>query len=131
MRPRFEAMGFDVALHANPALDRAPFLLARRIEAPGLPTLFCYGHGDTVPGEEGRWKDGRDPWTLDVAPDERWGERWYGSGTADNKGQQAINMEAMSHVLEARGRLGHNVTDRKSTRLNSSHTRAYRKPYTD
>ncbi|HEY9568021.1 MAG TPA: M20/M25/M40 family metallo-hydrolase, partial [Thalassobaculum sp.] len=110
MRPRFEAMGFDVALHANPALDRAPFLLARRIEAPGLPTLFCYGHGDTVPGEEGRWKDGRDPWTLDVAPDERWGERWYGRGTADNKGQHAINMEAMRHVLEARGRLGYNVT---------------------
>ena len=110
MRPRFEAMGFDVSIHANPGLARAPFLVARRIEDPQLPTLFCYGHGDTVPGEEGRWKDGRDPWTLDVAPDERWGERWYGRGTADNKGQHAINMEAMRHVIETRGRLGYNVT---------------------
>ena len=110
MRPRFEAMGFDVHIHANPILERAPFLVARRIEDPSLPTLFCYGHGDTVPGEEGRWKDGRDPWTLDVVKDERWGERWYGRGTADNKGQHAINMEAMRHVLETRGKLGYNVT---------------------
>lgn len=110
MRPRFEAMGFDVSIHENPALPRAPFLVARRVEDPALPTLFCYGHGDTVPGEEGRWKDGRDPWTLDVAADERWGERWYGRGTADNKGQHAINMEAMRHVLATRGRLGYNVT---------------------
>lgn len=110
MRPRFEAMGFQVSVHDNPALSRAPFLVARRVEDPALPTLFCYGHGDTVPGEEGRWKDGRDPWTLDVAADERWGERWYGRGTADNKGQHAINMEAMRHVLATRGRLGYNVT---------------------
>jgi acetylornithine deacetylase/succinyl-diaminopimelate desuccinylase-like protein len=110
MAPRFEAMGFEVAIHANPALPRALFLVAKRVEDPALPTLFCYGHGDTVPGEEGRWKQGRDPWTLDVAADERWGERWYGRGTADNKGQHAINMEALRHVLETRGRLGYNVT---------------------
>ncbi len=114
MRPRFEAMGFSVEIHANPVLPRAPFLVAHRIEDPHLPTLFCYGHGDTVPGEEGRWKDGRDPWTLDVAADERWGERWYGRGTADNKGQHAINMEAMRHIIEARGqpRLQRHLPDR-------------------
>jgi acetylornithine deacetylase/succinyl-diaminopimelate desuccinylase-like protein len=110
MRPRFEAMSFEVAIHPNAMLARAPFLVARRVEDPHLPTLFCYGHGDTVPGEEGRWKDGRDPWTLDVVADARWGERWYGRGTADNKGQHAINMEALRHVLETRGRLGYNVT---------------------
>src|SRR3546814_18206683 len=62
MRPRFEAMGFDVALHANPALDRAPFLLARRIQAPGLPKPFCFGHGHTVPGGAGRGKARRHHW---------------------------------------------------------------------
>ncbi len=109
MRTRFEAMGFEVEIHPNAALDRAPFLVAKRIEAPDLPTLFCYGHGDTVPGEEGRWEGGRDPWTMEVAETDK-GERWYGRGTADNKGQHAINMEALRHVIEARGRLGYNVT---------------------
>src|SRR6202034_2257116 len=37
------------------------------------------------------------------------GERWYGRGTADNKGQHSINLAALSLVLEARGRLGFNV----------------------
>ena len=103
MRPRFEAMGFDVHIHANPILERAPFLVARRIEDPSLPTLFCYGHGDTVPGEEGRWKDGRDPWVL-----ARDGERVYGRGTADNKGQHSVHMGALRAVIETRGRLGFN-----------------------
>lgn len=109
MRQRFEAMGFTVDIFPNSLLDGAPFLVAKRIEDPDLPTLFCYGHGDTVPGEEGRWADNREPWTLDVAETPS-GERWYGRGTADNKGQHAINMEAMRHVIETRGRLGYNVT---------------------
>ncbi|WP_305984541.1 M20 family metallopeptidase [Roseibium sp. MMSF_3544] len=109
MRSRFEATGFSVDLHPNQLLERAPFLVAKRVEDPALPTLFCYGHGDTVPGEDGRWSDGRDPWILSVAQTPS-GERWYGRGTADNKAQHAINMEAMRHVLEARGSLGYNVT---------------------
>lgn len=109
MRARFEAMGFTVELYPNEMLDRAPFLVARRIEDPALPTLFCYGHGDTVPGEEGNWDEDRDPWNL-VAVEETSGERWYGRGTADNKGQHGINMAALRHVIETRGRLGYNVT---------------------
>lgn len=109
MRKRFEAMGFAVDIHPNEMLDRAPFLVAKRIEDPSLPTLFCYGHGDTVPGEEGRWNEDRDPWTLDVAQPPS-GPRWYGRGTADNKAQHAINMEAMRHVIDTRGRLGYNAT---------------------
>lgn len=109
MRARFEAMGFEIEIHPNTALERAPFLVARRIEDPALPTLFCYGHGDTVPGEEGRWRDGLDPWSLESVQMPS-GERWYGRGTADNKSQHAINMEAMRHVIETRGHLGYNVT---------------------
>ncbi|MEL7524174.1 MAG: M20 family metallopeptidase [Pseudomonadota bacterium] len=109
MRARFEAMGFEIEIHPNTALERAPFLVARRIEDPALPTLFCYGHGDTVPGEEGRWRNGLDPWSLESVQMPS-GERWYGRGTADNKSQHAINMEAMRHVIETRGHLGYNVT---------------------
>lgn len=109
MRQRLEAMGFSVVIHPNPVLERAPFLVAKRIEDPSLPTLFCYGHGDTVPGEEGRWDEDRDPWALGVAQSPT-GERWYGRGTADNKSQHAINMSALRHVIETRGSLGYNVT---------------------
>jgi acetylornithine deacetylase/succinyl-diaminopimelate desuccinylase-like protein len=37
------------------------------------------------------------------------GERWYGRGTADNKGQHSINIAAIAAVLAERGRLGCNV----------------------
>lgn len=109
MRQRFETMGFSVDIHPNTVLERAPFLVAKRLEDPALPTLFCYGHGDTVPGEDGRWSEGRGPWQL-VAAQTSSGERWYGRGTADNKGQHTINMEALRHVIETRGSLGYNVT---------------------
>ncbi len=35
--------------------------------------------------------------------------RWYGRGTADNKGQHTINLAALGQVLAARGRLGFNA----------------------
>ena len=37
------------------------------------------------------------------------GERWYGRGAADNKGQHAINLAALACVLEERQQLGFNV----------------------
>jgi acetylornithine deacetylase/succinyl-diaminopimelate desuccinylase-like protein len=39
------------------------------------------------------------------------GERWYGRGTADNKGQHTLSLAALGHTITARGgRLGYNVT---------------------
>ena len=39
------------------------------------------------------------------------GDRWYGRGTADNKGQHSINLGALASMLAAReGKLGFNVT---------------------
>jgi len=35
--------------------------------------------------------------------------RYYGRGTADNKGQHSINMAALACVLAERGRLGFNA----------------------
>ncbi|EPN73041.1 hypothetical protein A234_19110, partial [Pseudomonas syringae pv. actinidiae ICMP 19101] len=38
------------------------------------------------------------------------GDRWYGRGTADNKGQHLINLTALEQTLKARdGTLGFNV----------------------
>ncbi len=101
--PAFEAMGFDCRLVDHPdAL--APFLLAERLEGDDLPTVLGYGHGDVVDGHDDRWTGGLDPWRLTTR-----GDRWYGRGVADNKGQHTINMTAMRAVIETRGELGFNA----------------------
>jgi acetylornithine deacetylase/succinyl-diaminopimelate desuccinylase-like protein len=105
IRPWLEGMGFTAALHDNPSAGFGPILLATRIEDPSLPTVLLYGHGDTVAGIPEQWSAGLDPWTLT----ER-GDRWYGRGTADNKGQHLINIAALEAVLaEREGRLGANI----------------------
>lgn len=103
MTPALEAMSFQTSIHPNPDRRGGPFLVAERLENSNLPTLFSYGHGDVVRGFEGDWRDGRDPWTM-----VKDGERWYGRGTADNKGQHSINLAALAAVLAVRGRLGFN-----------------------
>ena len=104
MRPCLAALGFDCELLANPLAKGGPFLFAERIEDPALVTVFSYGHGDVIGGQEGQWRAGLDPWTLT-----REGERIYGRGTADNKGQHSINLAALAAVIKARGRLGFNL----------------------
>ncbi len=102
MRPAFAAMGFicRVLHHAKAG---APFLYAERHEGAGLPTVLGYGHGDVIRGFEGRWRDGIEPWQLVEE-----GSRYWGRGTADNKGQHTIDMAALAAVLAERGRLGFN-----------------------
>ncbi|HJU20910.1 MAG TPA: M20 family metallopeptidase [Casimicrobiaceae bacterium] len=101
--PSIAAMGFDWRLVENPA-GRAPFLFAERYEDPDRPTLLTYGHGDVVLGYDAQWRAGLSPWRIVVD-----GDRWYGRGTADNKGQHTINLAALSQVLRARGKLGFNM----------------------
>ena len=62
-----------------------------------LPTVLVYGHGDVVRGYAAQWRAPLDPWSLIVE-----GDRWYGRGTADNKGQHTINLGALASVLAAR-----------------------------
>jgi acetylornithine deacetylase/succinyl-diaminopimelate desuccinylase-like protein len=63
------------------------------------------GHGDTVRGLEDQWRAGLDPWRLTEEAD-----RWYGRGSADNKGQHALNLSALEAVLaERHGKLGFNL----------------------
>jgi acetylornithine deacetylase/succinyl-diaminopimelate desuccinylase-like protein len=104
--PSLSALGVRSQVFHNPLPGKQPLLIGRHSEDPSLPTVLVYGHGDVVRGLEGRWRDGRDPWTLDAQ-----GERWYGRGSADNKGQHSINIAALAAVRTARGgRLGFNLT---------------------
>lgn len=106
MGPALQAMGFEVQILPNPVAGAGPFLLARRIEDPAGPTVLSYGHGDVVNGQKPQWREGLDPWQLTVE-----GDRWYGRGTADNKGQHSINLCALAHTLQARQqKLGYNLT---------------------
>lgn len=107
LAPDLRALGFDdITVHANPDGRHGPLLIARRIEDPALPTVLGYGHGDVIRGQDASWTRGAGPWTLAAE-----GERLYGRGTADNKGQHSINLAALAAVLDARGgRLGFNVT---------------------
>lgn len=101
--PALASMGFSCSILTHEKA-LAPFLFAERIEDPSLPTVFSYGHGDVIRGLDKEWKEGLSPWTLQAV-----GDRWYGRGIADNKGQHTVNMEAMRTVLETRGQLGFNV----------------------
>lgn len=103
LQPAVEAMGYQGRIYDNPVAGGGPFLIAERHEGDHLPTVLTYGHGDVVRGQEDRWSNGRSPWKL-----QREGDRLYGRGTADNKGQHSINMAALAAVLAVRGQLGFN-----------------------
>ncbi|HEY5634883.1 MAG TPA: M20 family metallopeptidase [Burkholderiaceae bacterium] len=103
--PSLAALGYVCAVHANPRAQYGPLLIARRVEDPGLPTVFTYGHGDVVRGQEASWREGLSPWKVVIE-----GDRIYGRGTADNKGQHTINLAAIATVLAVRGSLGFNST---------------------
>jgi acetylornithine deacetylase/succinyl-diaminopimelate desuccinylase-like protein len=104
MAPAFERMGFSARLWDNPVAGAPPLLFAERIEDPGATTVLMYGHGDVVAGYDEQWRHASSPWVL-----EEQGNRWYGRGAADNKGQHSINLAALEHVLATRGALGCNV----------------------
>jgi acetylornithine deacetylase/succinyl-diaminopimelate desuccinylase-like protein len=99
-----QGMGFDPVVLDNPVQGRGPVFVASRIEDPKLPTVLVYGHGYVVRGLAGKWSRGLDPWQVTVE-----GDKWYGRGTVDNKGQHLIAIDALRAVIEERGRLGFNA----------------------
>ena len=104
LQPAFTKLDFSTRLIESPT-GKGPYLLAEYRENSSAPTVLIYGHGDVVDGMAGAWRDNLDPWRTT-----RVGNRVYGRGTADNKGQHSINMAALRAVREARGgRLGFNV----------------------
>ncbi|HEX2256326.1 MAG TPA: M20 family metallopeptidase [Afifellaceae bacterium] len=104
LRPDLEGTGATVEIWSNPSPGAPPFLYAERHEGANLPTVLVYGHGDVIRGLDDGWREGLSPWRLTKE-----GERWYGRGTADNKGQHTINLLAVQAVLAERGRLGFNL----------------------
>ncbi len=103
--PALAALGFESRQVDNPIAGAPPLLLARRMESADAVTVLMYGHGDVVNGQEGRWQQDRSPWQL-----EPHGDRWYGRGAADNKGQHSINLGALAAAIAAAdGKLGCNL----------------------
>ena len=104
MRPAFAELDFESRIVESPS-GKAPFLLAEHREDASAPTVLMYGHGDVVDGMVGEWRGGLDPWRTTQV-----GNRVYGRGTADNKGQHSINLAALRAVRAARGgKLGFNA----------------------
>ena len=107
--PELTTLGFTTTIHDNPESDEHPLLIASRIEDPQLPTVLLYGHGDVQFAHASQWSEGLDPWVLT-----RDGDRLYGRGSADNKGQHTVNSLALKTVLESldapgTAALGYNV----------------------
>ncbi len=109
--PELAALGFTSTVHPNPESSEHPLLIASRIEDESLPTVLLYGHGDVQFAHDAQWDAGLDPWVLSED-----GDRLYGRGSADNKGQHTVNSLALGTVLRtlaadpARAELGYNVT---------------------
>jgi acetylornithine deacetylase/succinyl-diaminopimelate desuccinylase-like protein len=104
LKPAFSQLGFSTRLIESPT-GKNPYLLAEVRETASVPTILMYGHGDVVDGMVGEWRDNLDPWRTTIS-----GNRVYGRGTADNKGQHSINLSALAAVRAARGgRLGFNA----------------------
>ncbi len=104
LKPMLSELGFTTKL-VELAKGKRPYLLAERIENAAAPTVLSYGHGDVVDGMAGEWRDNLDPWKLTTK-----GNRVYGRGSADNKGQHSINLAALRAVHQARGgKLGFNA----------------------
>jgi len=86
MIPAARRLGAAACVLGNPSAVGGPLLIAHRHEGIDLPTVLTYGHADVVLAEPHRWRAGLDPWKVTVERD-----RWYGRGTADNKGQHTIS----------------------------------------
>jgi acetylornithine deacetylase/succinyl-diaminopimelate desuccinylase-like protein len=101
--PTLKRLGFESTIFDNPVRG-GPILIAERREDDAAPTVLGYGHGDVIRGLEPQWHQGLSPWALTKR-----GDRLYGRGTADNKGQHSINIAALETVLKTRGRLSFNA----------------------
>ena len=101
--PMLMEMGFKCKVMENPASKANIILFAERIENADFSTILTYGHGDVVLGQDSCWDNGLSPYKL-IEKD----NRYYGRGTADNKGQHLINIKALNSLLSVQKKLGFN-----------------------
>lgn len=104
MLPWLSNLGFVCEIFENSDPRGGPLLIGERIEDPAYETVLTYGHGDVIRAQTEQWREGLHPFKLVEI-----GERMYGRGTADNKGQHLINLAALEAVLEEREKLGFNI----------------------
>lgn len=101
--PMLVKMGFKCKVMENPLSKANIILFAERIENADFSTILTYGHGDVVLGQDSSWDNGLSPYKL-IEKD----NRYYGRGTADNKGQHLINIKALYSLLSVQKKLGFN-----------------------
>lgn len=101
--PMLVKMGFKCKVMENPLSKANIILFAERIENADFSTILTYGHGDVVLGQDSCWDNGLSPYKL-IEKD----NRYYGRGTADNKGQHLINIKALNSLLSVQKKLGFN-----------------------
>ncbi|MFK5979945.1 MAG: M20 family metallopeptidase [Rhizobiaceae bacterium] len=104
MEPLLTGMGFECEIYENTDDRGGPILVGQRIENPQFDTVLTYGHGDVIRAQTDQWREGLHPFKVVVE-----GEKIYGRGTADNKCQHLINLQALSCLIKERGALGFNV----------------------
>ena len=97
-------LGIQTKIIDNYVENAPPFLIGERIESSELKTILLYGHGDTVPLQQGLWYEGLIPNELKIVD-----KKIYGRGVADNKGQHLVNLLALRSVLKTRKKLGFNL----------------------
>ncbi|WP_085900114.1 M20 family metallopeptidase [Kiloniella majae] len=102
--PLLSKLDIKSNIYENPDPAGGPFLVGERLESPDLPTVLTYGHGDVIRAQTDQWQEGLHPFRVVTQ-----GEKIYGRGTADNKGQHLINLAALKCLLDERGSLGFNL----------------------
>ncbi len=83
--------------------DTHPIVYGEWMQAPGKPTLLCYGHYDVQP------PDPLDEWVSPPFEPAVRGEDLFARGASDDKGQLMIQICAVESWLRAAGRLPVNV----------------------
>lgn len=100
--PLFKELGYVVKIFENPIVGAGPVMLAERNEGSQF-TVVGYGHGDVIHGQEGKWDNDRNPWKLSFE-----GNKVYGRGTVDNKGQHLAHLIALKSLIKINNKLGFN-----------------------
>ena len=85
------------------ATERHPLIYAECLEAPGKPTVLCYGHYDVQP------PDPLDLWESPPFEPVIRNGNIYARGAADDKGQMYAHIKAVEALRAVHGRLPLNI----------------------